>query len=257
MFQLQPVTYKNIEKCIKMKRNDYSAGCDHIPAFSMKSVSEFLLSPITFMIKNFIKINFQTYRNSLESVQFWKCNCQWNFKTTDQYSFYQYQRFTRVVLEQIINFIGKKLTYHHYHTSYCKNHSTATLFAKLRIDIKKAIKANEIALAVLTDYSKAFDTIDFTLLIKKMHTLNFSKRLLCWIFSYLTDLRHFVQIDSNISNILYINFDVPQGSILGSVLLNLCAADRKNILDGSECIQYAYDSTIYRSCKIKDNKCSN
>ena len=32
----------------------------------------------------------------------------------------------------------------------------------------------------------------------------------------------------------------------------------KNILDGSECIQYADDSTIYRSCKIKNiNKCSN
>ena len=32
----------------------------------------------------------------------------------------------------------------------------------------------------------------------------------------------------------------------------------KNILDGSECIQYADDSTIYRRCKIKNiNKCSN
>ena len=32
----------------------------------------------------------------------------------------------------------------------------------------------------------------------------------------------------------------------------------KNILNGSECIQYANDSTIYRSCKIKNtNKCSN
>ena len=32
----------------------------------------------------------------------------------------------------------------------------------------------------------------------------------------------------------------------------------KNILDGSECIQYADDSTIYRHCRIKNiNKCSN
>ena len=32
----------------------------------------------------------------------------------------------------------------------------------------------------------------------------------------------------------------------------------ENILNGSECIQYADDSTIYRSCKIKNiNKCSN
>ena len=33
---------------------------------------------------------------------------------------------------------------------------------------------------------------------------------------------------------------------------------KKNILDGSECIQHADDSTIYHSCKIKNiNKCSN
>ena len=166
--------------------------------------------------------------------------------------------YERVVLEQITNFIEKKLIYHHYQSGYRKNHSTATLLAKLRDDIKEAMKASEITLAVVTDYSKAFDTIDFSVLIRKMHTLNFSKHFLYWIFNYLTDRRHFAQIDSNISNILYTNFGVPQGSILGPVFFNLCVADMKSILNSSKCIQYTDDFTIYRSCKIKDiDKCSN
>ena len=159
--------------------------------------------------------------------------------------------YERVVLEQITNFIEIKLIYHHYQPGYRKNHSTTILLAKLRDDIKKAMEVRKIILTVFTDYSKTFDTIDFSILIKKMHTLDFSKRSLYRIFSYLTDRRHFVQVDSNISNILYINFGLPQGSILGPVLFNLCVVDMKNILDGSECIQYTGDSAIYRSCKIK------
>ena len=154
--------------------------------------------------------------------------------------------YERVVLEQITNFIEKKLIYHHYQSGYRKNLSTATLLAKLRDDIKEAMKISEITLAVFTDYSKAFDTIDFSVLIKKMHTLNFSKRFLYWIFSYLTDRQHFVQIDSNISHFLYKSFGVRQGSIL---LFNLYVADMKSILNGSKCIQCADDSRIYQQNK--------
>ena len=42
-FQLQPVIYDNIEKCIKMTWNGGSTGYDHIPASITKPVSEFLV----------------------------------------------------------------------------------------------------------------------------------------------------------------------------------------------------------------------
>ena len=57
--------------------------------------------------------------------------------------------YERVVLQQITNIIEKKLIYHHYQSGYRKNHSTATLLAKLRDGIKEVMKASEIILAVL------------------------------------------------------------------------------------------------------------
>ena len=74
--------------------------------------------------------------------------------------------YERVALEEITNFIEKKLIYHHYQSGYRKNHLTSTLLAKQQDDIKKAMKASEITLTVL--------------MIKK-------KRFSYWIFSHLTD----------------------------------------------------------------------
>ena len=72
----------------------------------------------------------------------------------------------RVVLKQIASFIEKKVIYHQYLCGYRKSHSTATLLANLLDHIKKTMKASEITLAVFTDYWKAFDPTDFSILIK-------------------------------------------------------------------------------------------
>ena len=113
-----------------------------------------------------------------------------------------------------------------------------------------AMKQSELTMAVFTDYSKAFDTIDFFTLIQKIHSLNVSTDFLYWVFNYLTHRQHFVQIDSNCSSLLTPKYGVQQGSILGPIFLNLCVADMSSITPNSNCIQYADDSTLYRSCKI-------
>ena len=142
-FQLQPVTYENIEKCIKMIQNDCSTGYDHIPASFIKPVSEFLVSPITFIINNLIKINQVPDIWKLARISpIPKIQLPVELKDYRPVSILPIlsKIYERVVLEQITNFIEKKLIYHHYQSCYRKNHSTATLLAKLRNDIKKAMK---------------------------------------------------------------------------------------------------------------------
>ena len=75
--------------------NDRSMGYDHIPASSLKPVSEFLVSPISLIINNFMKIN--------QFPDMWKLarisrvpKIQLLVELKDHYPFYQYyQRFTR------------------------------------------------------------------------------------------------------------------------------------------------------------------
>ena len=65
---------------------------------------------------------------------------------------------------------------HNNHTTNTnhKNHSAATMLSKLYNDIKMAMQQSELTIAAFTNYSKAFETIDFFTLIQKMHSLNFS-----------------------------------------------------------------------------------
>ena len=91
------------------------------------------------------------------------------------------------------------------------------------------MNSGEVTLAVFVDFSKAFDTIDFNILIQKLHSLHFSKIFLYLISNYLSNRSHFVQIDSRCSDLLYSKFGALQGPILGPVLLNLCVSDMKNV----------------------------
>ena len=122
---------------------------------------------------------------------------------------------------------------------------------KIKSDILKAMDSGEITLSVMADFSKAFDTVDFETLIKKLHQLNFSKSSLLILSSYLSNRQQFVQINDKESNKLTVLNGVPQGSILGPVLFNIYVHDLSANTD-AECIQYADDTSLYRHTKPRE-----
>ena len=108
---------------------------------------------------------------------------------------------------------------------------------------------------VCTDYSKAFDTVQFKAVLTKMHGMGFSHAFLQWMANYLTDRKQLVQIDDKSSETATVKFGVPQGSILGPFIFNLYVADLQVALN-CPCYQYANDTTFYRHSKPTDlNSC--
>ena len=97
---------------------------------------------------------------------------------------------------------------------------------------------------VFADFSKAFDTVQFTTVLKKMHALGFSKTFLTWTVSYLSNRRLFVQIDNKKSNLERVEFGVPQASMLSPIIFSLCRQCR--------CFQHADDTTFYNHAKPRD-----
>ena len=72
----------------------------------------------------------------------------------------------------------------------------------------------------MTEYSKAFNTIDHEFLFRKLVSLNFSSSSIKIILSYLTNQKQYLQVNDKQSTWLPICLGVPQHSILDLVLLN-------------------------------------
>ena len=146
--------HMKILKSVKMIQNDCLARYDHIPASFIKPVSEFLVSPITFIINNLIKIyQFPDIWKLARINPIPKIQLPVELKDYRPVSILPIlsKIYERLVSAQIKSFIEKKLMYHHYQSGYRKNHSTTTLFVNLRGDDKKAIEVSEIKLTVFTD----------------------------------------------------------------------------------------------------------
>ena len=67
-------------------------------------------------------------------------------------------------------------------------------------------------------FSKAFDTVDHTILLKKLHKLGIRDLAYAWIKSYLIDRKLFLSFNNVTSSNKTITYGVPQGSILGQAL---------------------------------------
>ena len=107
------------------------------------------------------------------------------------------------------------------------------------------MKKGEITVIAFADFSKAFYTVDYATVLKKLHSIGFTRNALYWVLSYLKDRQQFVQINDQQLQPVKVQFGVLQGSILGPVLFNLYVNDLETDCD-SMCLQYANDTTLYQ-----------
>ena len=247
-FKLRSVSYKETLQKVKRIRNGCSVGNDNMPISLVKLVAENVASPLTYIINECIRL-------SVFPVE-WKCARIsvipkiGNPTTGNDYRPISIlpvlsKVFERLIMKQLCNFIETNNIYSSTQAGYRRNHSTNTILIKMRDDILNAMNKGKVTLSILADFSKVFDTVDYTVLIKQLSKLNMSPEFLNLILSYVSNRSQYVKIDSNKFRHEKINFSVPQGSHL----LNIYVSDMKNEFD-FPCIQYADDTNFYEHCKV-------
>ena len=103
--------------------------------------------------------------------------------------------FERVVFSQLYEYFHKNNLFYDSQYGFLKNHSTEYAAMELTDKVLKDIDEKNISFAIFMDLSKAFDTLDHNILIKKLAHYGINGTPLEWPTSYIIGRSQYVEID--------------------------------------------------------------
>jgi len=87
--------------------------------------------------------------------------------------------------------------------------------------ISSALDRGDLAVGVFLDLSKAFDTVNYSILFDKLEHYGIRGLALKWIKSYFSNRLQSVDYNGHVSSRNNISCGVPRGSILGRLFFSL------------------------------------
>ena len=106
-------------------------------------------------------------------------------------------------------------------TGFRSAHSTDTALTFLADILRANMDEGLYTGIVLIDLQKAFETVDYTILTKKLNATGIDDSAGSWFKSHLAVRKQVVKINGRVSPAGNIACGVPQGSILGPLIFNI------------------------------------
>ena len=153
----------------------------------------------------------------------------------------------RVVYDRLYKFLDNNLFLNPEQYGFRQSHSTDLALLKFFDRVSTALAHREHAVGVFMDLSKAFDTLDHSIILSKLQYYGVRGIAYQWFSSYLTRRRQFTYCHSVNSDILFLKCGVPQGSILGPLLFLIYINDICNVSNVLSYTLFADDTTVFYS----------
>jgi hypothetical protein len=149
--------------------------------------------------------------------------------------------------KRIYNFFEHNNLLYRSQYGFRTKHSTVHAILEFVTDTVEAIENKKSTISIFLDLSKAFDTINHSILLNKLYFYGIRGVAYDWIKSYLSDRTQYVQYQNVKSNCMPITCGVPQGSVLGPLLFLIYMNDLNDCLAYAKSILFADDTTLYQS----------
>lgn len=146
--------------------------------------------------------------------------------------------FEKLVSIRLSNFLRKNKIISSKQFGFCKGKSTTDALEYLTNYIYSNLNSNKKVIVTSLDLKKAFDTVNHSRLLYKLHNYGIRGKANDLLKSYLSHRKQRVRLGKATSDYLNVNLGVPQGSILGPLLFVVYINDLLNF----SCISYADDT---------------